>query len=167
MEALKQNISLEALKVAISQLGQIEEPKGSNKGPMVNEYLKSVGLDPGYAWCQAFVYWCYLQAAKAAGIECPVVRSAGVKDCWSRTATNKKIFILMALAKHDLVAPGDQVILLFKNGGHTCLVEKIEGDVIHTIEGNSNTDGSREGYEVTRHQRHFNDAAIAGFIKYS
>ena len=46
-----------ALQIAQGQLGQSEQPMGSNRGPMVNEYLKAVGLNPGYAWCQAFVYW--------------------------------------------------------------------------------------------------------------
>ena len=50
-----------ALRYAQSQVGQREQPKGSNRGPMVDKYLASVGLQPGYAWCQAFVYWCYLQ----------------------------------------------------------------------------------------------------------
>lgn len=167
MDAATKNISLVSLDFAITQLGQREVPARSNKGPMVNEYLKSVGLKPGYAWCQAFVYWCVLQAARQLGLHCPAVRTAGVKDCWNRTPAERKILIAAARANHELVSPGDQVILIFKDGAHTCFVERIEGEVIHTVEGNSNTNGSRDGELVCRHERHFSDPTIVGFIKYS
>lgn len=48
-----------ALRRAITQLGVCEHPPGTNSGPMVNRYLSSVGLGPGYPWCMAFVHWCY------------------------------------------------------------------------------------------------------------
>lgn len=35
------------LIVASIQVGVMEEPPGSNRGPMVDEYLRSVGLNPG------------------------------------------------------------------------------------------------------------------------
>ena len=57
------SLKLSSLKIATSQLGVQEEPRGSNDGPEVSQYLKAVGLAPGYSWCMAFVYWC---AAKAA-----------------------------------------------------------------------------------------------------
>jgi hypothetical protein len=160
-----------ALQIAQSQIGQSEKPIGSNSGPMVNEYLKAVGLPPGYAWCQAFVYWCYAVAAKEQNKPNPVIRTASVHDCWSHIATQATMTKLLkedALKQPELVQPGDQFILSFGgNAGHTGLVESVEGTIIHTIEGNSNTNGSREGYEVVRHQRNINDKALQGFIKYS
>ena len=153
-----------ALQIAQSQVGQCEKPIGSNSGPMVNEYLWSVGLHPGYAWCQAFVYWCYDEAVKKLNKPNPVIRTAGVHDCWNRSA---KITKAAAAAQPGLINPGDQFILSFGNEGHTGIVEKIEGTTIHTIEGNSNNNGSREGYEVVRHQRSLDDKILLGFIKYS
>lgn len=172
------NISLEALKVAITQIGQKEDPIGSNSGVMVDAYLKSVGLDPGAAWCQAFLYWCYDAATKALSatghgtegvtIVNPVVRTAGVLDCWNRTAANKKIMALEAKSRPELVSPGNQIF--FKDGettGHTGIVEKVIGQDIYTIEGNTNSDGGREGYEVLRKLRKLSDAKLLGFAKYS
>ena len=160
-----------ALQTAISQLGQAEQPKGSNSGPMVNEYLKTVGLVPGYPWCQAFVYWCYAVVAKKLNIANPVIKTASVHDCWNHVVTQQTMTKLLkedALKQPELIQPGDQFILLFGgHAGHTGIVERVEGLVIHTIEGNSNTNGSREGYEVVRHQRKINDNALQGFIKYS
>jgi hypothetical protein len=157
------------LKMAQGQLGQSEEPVGSNSGPMVNEYLKCVGLNPGYAWCQAFVYWCYNSAAKQLHLTNPMYRTAGVHDCWNhQNAKGVKLLKTDALTQPERLKAGDQFILLFGvNEGHTGIIEKVEGTTIYTIEGNSNTNGSREGYEVVRHQRSLNDAALQGFIQYS
>jgi len=156
-----------ALQVAQGQVGQCEQPVGSNSGPMVDKYLAAVGLHPGYAWCQAFVYWCYQQAAEKLKCANPVVRTGGAVDCWHKTAVQFKITTAQALQAPAILKPGYQFILSFGNGtGHTGIIEKMEGTLLHTIEGNSNTNGSREGYEVVRHQRHINDKLIAGYVKY-
>lgn len=49
--------------------------------------------------------------------------------------------------------------------GHVGLVEALGPDLLHTIEGNTNDEGSREGYEVCRRQRHVKDGRIAGYLK--
>ncbi len=171
-----------ALQFAQSQVGTMEDPPGSNRGKMVDEYLKAVGLRPGYAWCQAFVYWCYNQAAGQMKRLNPVVKTAGVYDCWNRSdgGQNGKIARMLkekALLQPGLLKPGDQFIMTFGRAtGHTGLIERVEkaaagknGDVtlIHTIEGNSNDNGSREGYAVVRRQRYLDEKAIRGFIRYT
>lgn len=167
METLM-NIAATALQVAQTQLGQAEEPMGSNSGPMVDKYLSSVGLGPGYAWCMAFVHWCYQQAAKDAGVDTPVRKTASVHDCWDKADPSHKITAGDLSRGKASVQPGDQFILLFGKGtGHTGIVEYREGSTIHTIEGNSNTDGGREGYEVVRHQRQLSDQSLQGFIRYN
>lgn len=161
------SLALLALQTAIGQLGQCEEPKGSNKGVMVNQYLKAVGLNPGYSWCQAFVYWCYDQAAQRLGMHNPVVRTAGVLNCWNNTAVNFKIAPADALRHPGVIKPGAQFILDYGHGvGHTGMIERVEGTTLYTIEGNSNNDGSREGYLVVRHQRSLTAPLLKGIIVY-
>lgn len=169
-----------ALEIARSQVGQLEYPIGSNRGEMVDKYLASVGLNPGYAWCQAFVYWCYERAARQSCRENPVVRTAGVWDCWNRCANAAKDgqAVAVRLPKEEVVGnsqvlqAGDQFIMIFRNHtGHTGLVERVafaadRVPILHTIEGNSNADGSREGYAVVRRQRKLSDSTIKGFIRY-
>ena len=160
-------LTLRALEVAITQLGQQEDPAGSNRGPMVDKYLRSVGLNPGYAWCQAFVYWCYATAAAATGTKCPVIRTAGVRDCWNKTPLSQRLSRKEAVTDTTTIKPGYQFIMLFAGGnGHTGIVERVEGTYIHTIEGNSNNTGSREGTAVVRHIRSITDPALQGFIMY-
>jgi hypothetical protein len=162
-----------ALEIAMSQLGQREMPKGSNCGPMVNKYLAAVGLKPGYAWCQAFVNYCYEVAAKKLGIPEPVINTAGVLDCWNRTSVSKKVMLVEAMRRHELVEPGMQFILkLGDTSGHTGLVVNAmpptnKGAVLfETIEGNTDDAGGREGYKVARRLRSFDGKGLLGFIKY-
>lgn len=63
------------LGIAAAEVGVMEVPPGSNRGPRVDEYLESVGLDPSddsYPWCAAFVYWSFQKAAAQLGSEIPV-----------------------------------------------------------------------------------------------
>ena len=58
-------LAVAALGTAVTQLGVMEEPLGSNRGPMVDKYLASTGTPPGSFWCMAFVHWCFREAATA------------------------------------------------------------------------------------------------------
>jgi len=55
----------------------------------------------------------------------------------------------------DSPEPGD--IGLVPGGAtghrHVLMVERVEGGTVHTIEGNSNDEGSAEGHEVCRLER--------------
>ncbi|KAA2245496.1 CHAP domain-containing protein [Chitinophaga agrisoli] len=147
-----------ALRVALSQDGVQESPRGSNGGPEVTIYLKSVGLGPGYAWCMAFVYWCVQQAASETGVGNPLVKTAGVLQQWNNTTCRRLI------ARSSGVKPGDIFIMDFGKGvGHTGFVESVKGGIVHTIEGNTNDGGSREGYEVCRRERLI--TSVKGFIQ--
>jgi hypothetical protein len=147
-----------ALEIAISQNGVEEVPRGSNAGKDVETYLRSVGLGKGYAWCMAFVYWCVGKAAAEMNIKNPLVRTAGVMVQWNSTTLRK-------LPKTSrAIKAGDIFIMEFGNGkGHGGFVEKVQGSIIHTIEGNTNEDGSREGYQVARRQRTI--TSFKGFIQ--
>ena len=142
------------LQVAAKQLGVQEKPKGSNAGPEVEIYLKSVGLGKGYSWCMAFVYWCVNEASEDLKRNNPLKKTGGVLAQWNaRPELQKKA-----------PQPGDIFIMdLGKGLGHTGLVERMEGDLLHTLEGNTNDDGSREGYKVCRRTRNKNE--IKGYLR--
>jgi CHAP domain/Putative peptidoglycan binding domain len=155
----------EAVNAAVKQLGVMEEPPGSNKGPVVNQYLASVGLPPGLFWCAAFVYWCFDKASLTLNKKNPLVKTGHVMTHWNKT-TGKKITTDEAMNKPSLIKPGH--IFIMNTGGssgHTGIVEKVEGGFVHTIEGNSNNAGSRNGIGVFRLQRKI--AKInRGFVEY-
>lgn len=132
------------LKIATSQLGVKEIPKGSNAGPEVEIYLRSVGLGKGFPWCMAFVYWCTQQATIKMAFKNPLKKTAGVLDQF-----NSRLLLVAKIPQ-----TGDIFIMDYGKGmGHTGIVEKIVGSTLHTIEGNTNDEGSREGFEVCRKKR--------------
>ncbi|MFE3849088.1 CHAP domain-containing protein [Flavobacterium sp. LB3P45] len=149
-------LSLKALEIAIKQLGVQEIPRGSNAGPAVEKYLKSVGLGKGYAWCEAFVYWCYSEAGKELGVVNPLKKTAGVLD----QLNNSKKYVVKTPQK------GDLFIMDFGGGqGHIGFVNEAEVNTIQTVEGNSNDDGSREGYEVCRKPNGRKTNTIKAFLR--
>lgn len=151
-------LAIQALAIAITQNGVEEVPKNSNAGPDVSVYLKSVGLAPGNPWCMAFVYWCVNKAAKQLGIKNPLIKTGSVLYQYRNTTLRK----LPKTSKG--IKAGDIFIIDFGGGkGHTGFVEKFENGIVYTIEGNTNDEGSREGYEVARKQRAI--SSITAFIQ--
>ena len=147
-------LSEKTLQVAITQLGVQEIPKNSNAGPDVEKYLKSVGLGKGFSWCMAFVYWCASAAAKQLNVPNTLHKTGHVLAMWNAKP----------LLRVKVPQPGDIMILDYGKGlGHTGIVEKIVGTDVHTIEGNTNDEGSREGYEVCRRIRKL--STIKGFLR--
>ncbi|GAB3909232.1 hypothetical protein GCM10028803_46460 [Larkinella knui] len=165
------NLLQEAIKFATSQVGIMENPLFSNQGPEVNQYLASVALGPGYAWCAAFLHWCFDQAANHLNVTNPVVPTASVLDHWTKAgkAGTKRIFAVKAVNDPTLVKPGQIFTITFGGGfGHTGLVTSVDNGIIHTIEGNSKPDGGliREGYGVFRRKRKVFNINL-GYIDYT
>src|SRR5688572_30421432 len=84
------SLSINALNIAITQLGYEEEPRGSNWGPHVKKYLNSVGLNFAASWCMAFIYWCFREAANLSGYTTPLVKTGGVLNHWNKAGKQYK-----------------------------------------------------------------------------
>jgi hypothetical protein len=128
-----------------------------------------IGLGPGYAWCCAFVYWCFDEAAKNAGRPNPMVRTAGCLDHWKRAPSHggRRIMKDEAVDDPGLLQPGTVFIMDYGGGaGHTGFVERIDGGHMTTIEGNTDASGTREGGGVYRLKRKL-VSVNKGFIDYS
>lgn len=147
-----------ALEVARLELNKKvrEMPLGSNDGPDVRKYLKSVGLEPGFAWCAAFVYWCTNTAAINAGIPHKLPHTGGVMAMFGQAVGRniQKLDEKERFITPDDIRPGDIFILQFPGAhSHTGFVDKVSGDTIITIEGNTDAGGSREGIGVFSKRR--------------
>ena len=156
------------LDAAATQLDVRETPGTPNRGPQVDQYVRGVGLDPagGYSWCQAFVYWCFAQAAAQLGAANPCVRTAGVLDHWARSPLADRVYAQAAGDDPRLVRPGAVFIIDHGGGkGHAGLVTQVVSGAVATIEGNTNQAGSREGDGVYRHTRSISSINV-GFIDY-
>ena len=163
----------EVIKVAQSQIGKLEQPLGSNRGPEVDLYLRAAGINPiagSFPWCAAFLYWCCEQAALKIGRANPAIKTAGVLDLWNKAGRPGARRILAAEAADNpgLVQPGQFFMLkTSETTGHTGLIEAVAGGKLTTIEGNTNDTGAREGIGVFRRSKRKIGDVNLGFIEYS
>ncbi|HUR65479.1 MAG TPA: CHAP domain-containing protein [Chitinophagaceae bacterium] len=133
-----------ALEIAKGEIGNQEIPLNSNDGPHVKKYLTSVNLKPPQFWCMAFVIWCFSQAAVQLGTSLTILRTGHVMTFYRWVFKNHPEWIVRGTPM-----PGDIGIMEFANDhGHTFIVEAGNGSAADTIEGNSNDEGSRNGYKV-------------------
>lgn len=112
---------------------------------MVNQYLKSVGLPGGFFWCAGYVKWGFTQN----GVKTP--------GCNGRASSffqrNRLVYEQATGRGIDLVEQGDVGSCYYINLGrigHIYWIDKwvLERRMTATNEGNTNNDGSRNGYEV-------------------
>lgn len=152
---VRRMLSKKALSIAATQLGIRET--GNNTGKDVEKYLKSVGLPGGHPWCMAFVVWCFEQSAASLKTKSPLLRTGGVLDQWNRVP-----------AKYKKSAPSVGSIFIMSTGGgkgHTGIITKVFPNGTFTaIEGNSNSNRSREGVKVVTNTRSTSDKTIVGYI---
>ncbi|NIM52305.1 MAG: protein with peptidoglycan-binding domain protein [Gemmatimonadales bacterium] len=149
--------SLGQLVVAYARQHQKQQPRevgGQNRGPWVRLYM---GGQEGqaWAWCAGFASYVLKQACETLGVALPFATSV---SCDSLAASGKARgrFVTGRKARGGKgIRPGSFFLQrrTATDWVHTGLVVRVRPDVFETIEGNTNDDGSREGYEVCRRVR--------------
>jgi len=127
---------------------------GQNKGPWVRLYMKG-HEGPDWPWCAGFVSFVLKQASDTIGQQ-PPIKATFSCDILAASARENGFFLGESkIQNKNQITPGS----LFLNRRtstdwvHTGIVVKAENDFYHTIEGNTNDEGSREGYEVCKRIR--------------
>lgn len=137
------------LSTAFDEIGVVEQPLGSNRGPRVDEYMPSWAR--GGAWCAGFVCWVLKHATGAVptgtyrvGVH-SLMQDAKDKRLWGPKA-------------QYLPSPGDIFVMDMGRGtGHVGFLIGYSQNRIETIEGNSND-------RVRSLVRDLSDPRIVGFI---
>lgn len=120
--------------VAIGEIGTREQGRNSTK------YGKWYGMN-GAAWCHMFVSWCANQAGVSTSIV-PKTASTSAGMAWF-----KKRGLFRYKGKYK---PGRGDIVYFKTGrSHVGIVEKVTGNTLHTIEGNTSDRVARRTYPLS------------------
>ena len=156
LEPIKPKATLRQTVVAYAKRHLKQHPRevgGQNRGPWVRLYMKGhEGND--YPWCAGFVSFVLKQACVAHGISLPVVQTF---SCDSLAASGKQnaCFVGESKVNTESVLAGD--IFLCRRTAtdwtHTGIVLEVDDQTFDTIEGNTNDEGSREGYEVCQRTR--------------
>ena len=115
---------------AESQIGQAEQPPGSNESPAIAEYrAATAGAAPGAPWCAYFASWAARQAGTPLGPQGEGLGSVSAIWSWAQSAGR-------AVPNAPGVAPKPGDLIVF-GGEHVGVVKGVLPDgSIQTIEGN-------------------------------
>jgi hypothetical protein len=145
---------------------------GKNAGPDVEKYLHCLGMTKGSPWCAAFVSWCVMSSR---GLAKPPKWCSGSAVSLFQMSGKKAVKVTpLDVGYQTKVKPGyiwsraqdPAAASAARKGvwcqGHTGIVVAVDAVGFHTIEGNTNAAGSREGDGVYRKTHKWSDAEIIG-----
>lgn len=146
--------SLGELVVAYAKQHLIQHPReigGQNTGPWVRLYMNGNEGDE-WPWCAGFACFCLKQACASIKQSLPI-KSTLSCDSLAAFAKEKGLFVTSTQA-----GPGSFFLARRTDTDwtHTGIVMEINSEIMKTIEGNTNDEGSREGYEVCARTRGLN-----------
>lgn len=140
----KQDVINKLLEISQTQVG-VRESGGYNKGPMVEQYQKVIGIAEQESWCMSYQQWLSYKACNYFGIKNVLYPSEGCVEVADHTPSKYKIMIGMA----KFIYAGTLSIWRHAGGwtGH-CGQNTSRVDAngeYHTNEGNTDGSGGREG----------------------
>ncbi|HEY6155914.1 MAG TPA: peptidoglycan-binding domain-containing protein [Gemmatimonadales bacterium] len=149
--------SLGAMVVSYAKQHLAQRPRevgGQNSGPWVRLYMN--GHDgPEWPWCAGFASFMLTQACTSVSVPVPVTPSVSCDSLAASAKQNGRFIAEAEVTDRARLTPGS----LFLNRRtatdwvHTGVILDAQAEVFQTIEGNTNDDGSREGYEVCQRVR--------------
>jgi putative peptidoglycan binding protein/CHAP domain-containing protein len=127
---------------------------GDNRGPWVRLYMDGNEGDTWF-WCAGFATFCVRQAAETLDIEVPIDRTYSC-DVIATEAKREGRFIAEGSAQGRVKRGNLFLVRRTSNDWtHVGIVVGVNGETFQTIEGNTNDEGSRNGYEVCARTRSF------------
>jgi CHAP domain len=134
--------------IAESQIGQTEQPPGSNESPAIAQYrTATAGAAPGAPWCAYFASWVTSQAGEPIG---QGGQGAGaVSDVWSwAQSTGRAITNGPGVVPQpgDLIVFGDEHVGIVKDVLPNGDIQTIEGNYENKVAANVRTPTEATGY---------------------
>ncbi|HXC24577.1 MAG TPA: hypothetical protein VNU46_01590 [Gemmatimonadaceae bacterium] len=161
-------LRVERFVAAALTLNDVTEQGGENRGQTVEWILRSAGLAPGEPWCAAYIYhvgyWSqYNPATQSSSWPLPRTGActllgdfARAHDVLSRRPSRGDVFLLYFPSLNRFAHTGIILTVTETPTAYQCL----------TIEGNTNDDGSREGYKSCIKTRTFEKTSPHRFIQW-
>jgi len=159
------------IEAARADIGEKEKPGNSGfVNPKLEAAMKAVGWAPGWAWCASIQEKWVWQAFPE--------KKEAVKGLFVPSAVNTYRNLVKAGYNHSMVPIAGALVYWQKmeNGkelwtGHAGVVSRVVSDTeFYSIEGNTNSKGSREGDSVQEKNRLVrpdvkNGLKVIGFVK--
>jgi hypothetical protein len=118
------------VRIAESQLGQTEQPPGSNESPAIAMYrTATAGAIPGAPWCAYFASWAARQAGEPLGANGEGLGSVGQVWSWAQSTGR-------AIPNGPGVTPQPGDLIVFGDEHVGIVRDVLPGGDIQTIEGN-------------------------------
>lgn len=146
------------IEVAETELAKgVREVGGKNRGADVEKYQACVGLRPGDPWCAAFVSWCWLEAHELQSAPWCSGSAVTIFHKGTRKGASAEVVYPDSPDLAARVRPG-MIWVRAKNPdgarsaargiwvqGHCGIVVAVDATGFTSIEGNTNSAGSRDG----------------------
>lgn len=149
----KMPLTAENFRSALVQVGRsflgVSEIGTTNTGYWVSKFNKDLGLGAA-AWCLSYVQFVYKYTSNIFGLKDVLpYNTASTQSLWGWAYKNNLTF-----TDYTLLKPGD--IFIWRNGitrlGHTGFLSESAGELVSTLEGNTNSAFSRDGGDVCEHK---------------
>lgn len=134
--------------VAESQLGQSEQPPGSNESPAIAEYRgATAGAMPGEPWCAYFASWAARQAGTPIGAQGQGIGSVSEIWSWAQSAGRAMPNGPGVVPKPgDLIVFGGEHVGIVRGVTPTGQIETIEGNFQNQVSANVRSSSEATGY---------------------
>jgi CHAP domain len=142
------NVGERIVAIAQSQLGQTEQPPGSNESPAIAQYRSAtVGAEPGAPWCAYFASWAARQAGEPLGAEGQGLGSVAQIWSWAQSTGRALVNGPGVVPKPgDLIVFGDEHVGIVKGVRPDGSIETIEGNYNNQVSANVRPAGEASGY---------------------
>jgi len=136
------------VEIAESQLGQSEQPPGSNESPAIAQYRSATaGAEPGAPWCAYFASWVAQQAGEPIG---EGGQGAGaVSEVWSWAQSAGRAIPNgpgVVPKPGDLIVFGDEHVGIVRDVLPDGQIQTIEGNYENKVAANVRTPTEATGY---------------------
>jgi hypothetical protein len=134
--------------IAESQIGQSEQPPGSNESPAIAQYRSATaGAVPGAPWCAYFASWVAQQAGEPIGQSGQ--GAGGVSDVWSWAQSSGRAIVNgpgVVPKPGDLIVFGDEHVGIVRDVLPDGQIQTIEGNYENKVAANVRTPTEATGY---------------------
>jgi CHAP domain len=136
------------LAAAESQLGQAEQPPGSNESPAIAEYRgAAAGAAPGEPWCAYFASWAARQAGEPIGPGGEGLGSVSAIWSWAQSAGRAVANGPGVVPRPgDLIVFGDQHVGIVRGVTAGGQIETVEGNYENKVAANVRSASEASGY---------------------
>jgi hypothetical protein len=133
---------------AETQIGQSEQPPGSNESPAIAAYREATaGAEPGAPWCAYFASWAARQAGEPIGPAGEGLGSVGAIWSWAQSS-GRAIPNGSGVVPQpgDLIVFGDSHVGIVKEVLPSGQIATIEGNYENKVSANVRSPGEATGY---------------------